>query len=66
MRALSILSGICVLFITLAYAHLWHHFLMHAVHGGKVSLGFWASVISAAIAGVFSLVGAGLLLKRTR
>jgi hypothetical protein len=66
MRALSILSGICVLFTTLAYAHLWLHFLMPAVHGGKLSLGFWASMIPAAIAGFFSLVGGGLLVKRTR
>jgi hypothetical protein len=65
MRALSILSGICVLFTTLAYAHLWHQF-MHVVHGGELSLGFWASMIPAAIAGVFSLVGGGLLVKRTR
>ena len=32
----------------------------------ELSLGFWASMIPAAIARVFSLVGGGLLLKRTR
>jgi hypothetical protein len=65
MRALSIVSGICVLFTTLAYAHLWHHFFTAVPHQ-DAGLGFWASMIPAAIAGVFSLVGGGMLLKRSR
>ena len=63
MRALATLCGIAVLFTTLAYGHIIHHHLTHAAHA---DLAFWALMIPAIAAGILSLVGAFLLLKRAR
>ena len=63
MRALHILSGIAVLFTSLGYAHLVHHFFTHSPHG---DLGFWTFMVPAIAAGILSFIGAFLLLKRTR
>jgi hypothetical protein len=66
MRILSILSGVCVLFTTLAYGHLLHHHLMHALHESSAGPLFWAGILAAAGAGILSFIGGCLLLKRGR
>jgi hypothetical protein len=64
MRALHISSGICVLFTTLAYAHILHHHLSHASSDDHRSPLFWLAVLLALAAGILSLIGGILLLKR--
>jgi hypothetical protein len=67
MRALNIICGICVLFATLAYGHILHHHFMHSQDGGaQGGLLFWSLFLLAALAGLFSLIGGCLLLKRPR
>jgi hypothetical protein len=63
MRILRILSGIAVLFTSLGYAHLFHHHLMHASSANFHSPAFLLMTIFALVAGVFSFIGAILLLK---
>jgi hypothetical protein len=65
MRIVNILSGLAVLFTTLAFAHLLHHYLVNA--GDAVhSPTFLAGVVIGVVVGVFSLLGGGLLLRRGR
>jgi hypothetical protein len=64
MRILNISSGIAVLFTTLAYAHILHHHLMHASPDDHHSPLFWLAIFLALAAGILSLIGALLLLKR--
>jgi hypothetical protein len=63
MRALNILSGISVLFTTLAFGHIMHHHLMNA---GHPDLAFRALFSVAAVVAVFSFIGGCLLLRRSR
>ena len=65
MRALNIICGICVLFATLAYGHILHHHFMRSADDGRGLL-FWSLFLLAAVAGIFSLIGGCLLLKRSR
>jgi len=65
MRTLRIVSGICVLFTTLAYAHLVHHHTTHASAQELHSMSFWALTILANLAGIFSLIAGYLLLRRS-
>jgi hypothetical protein len=66
MRTLYILCGICVLFTTLAYAHLLHHHLVHSFADAPHSTLFWIAFIAAFAAGVFSFIGGCVLLKGRR
>ncbi len=66
MRILSILSGASVLFTTLAYGHLVHHFFVNSPREEFHNPLFWAANLAALAAGVFSFVGGFLLLKRSR
>jgi hypothetical protein len=63
MRILNILSGIAVLFTTLAFGHIMHHHLMHAGRGDPV---FWALFTLAVVVFIFSFMGGCLLLRRNR
>jgi hypothetical protein len=63
MRILNILSGVAVLFTTLAFAHLVHHFWMDAPHDNPV---VWAGTSFAVALGILSFVGGCLLLRRGR
>jgi hypothetical protein len=53
MRIVNILSGLAVLFTTLAFAHLLHHYFLAGIGIGVVI-------------GIFSFVGGCLLLRRGR
>ena len=66
MRILNIISGICVLFTSLGYVHILHHHFVHSPHDAYRSPLFWAVVLLALIAGIFSFIGGILLLKRPR
>jgi hypothetical protein len=66
MRVLNLVSGVCVLFSTLAFGHLLEHHFSHASPEDYRSPVFWFLVVLAAATGFFSLVGGFLLLKRSR
>lgn len=63
-RALYVISGVCVLFTSLTHAHVLHHMFTLAWH--EMSAAVTAGLILAAAAGVFSFVGAYLLLTGGR
>jgi hypothetical protein len=66
MRALNFVSGVAVLFTTLAYGHLLEHHFSHAFAEDHRSALFWLVMVVTVAAGIFSLVGGLTLLKRTR
>jgi hypothetical protein len=66
MRILGILSGASVLFTTLAYGHLVHHFLVNSSRDDFHHPLFWVANLAALAAGIFSFFGGFLLLKRSR
>ncbi len=66
MRILNILSGLAVLFTTLAFAHVLHHHFLHASHDDVHSLTFLAGMATLVVVGVLSLIGGCLLLRRGR
>jgi hypothetical protein len=63
MRILNILSGLAVLFTTLAFGHLLHHHFAGAPHDNPV---VWAGFAVGAAVGIFSFLGGCLLLRRAR
>jgi len=63
MRILNILSGLAVLFTTLAYAHLLHHFFHHDASHSPV---FLAGMAIGVVVGIFSFIGGCLLLRQGR
>jgi uncharacterized integral membrane protein len=66
MRILNILCGLAVLFMTLHFAHLLHHFLVHNSDPSAHTLAFWAAFAGAVVVGIFSFVGGCLLLRGSR
>ena len=66
MRILHILSGVAVLFTMLAFAHILHHHFMHASLEDHYNPVFWLLFLAALAAGILSLTGAFLFLKRPR
>src|SRR6267378_4298363 len=66
MRILTIASGLAILFTTLAFGHLLHHYLIHASSDDLHSPAFLASYGVAVVAGVLSFIGACLLIRRGR
>jgi hypothetical protein len=66
MRILNILSGLAVLFATLAFAHLMHHHILHASHDDLHSPAFLAGMAALVVVGVLSFIGGCLLLRRGR
>jgi hypothetical protein len=66
MRVLTVLSGLAVLFTTLAYAHIILHHLSHASAQDVHSPYFLLVVTLLVIVGVLSLIGGILLLKSSR
>jgi len=63
MRVLNILSGIAVLFTTLAFAHLLHH---HFVHESVRSAGFLGAMALGVAIEILSFIGGCLLLRHGR
>ena len=59
-RSLHLVSGVAVLFASLLYAHVFHHVFF--VEHPPINAVMVASMILAAIAGVFCFIGAYLLL----
>jgi hypothetical protein len=66
MRILNILSGLAVLFTTLAFAHLLHHHSLGASHGEVHNPAFLAGMAALVIVGILSFIGGCLLLRRGR
>ncbi len=66
MRILNILSGVAVLFTTLAFAHLLHHFSTHAPHESFRDPTFMGGMAAGVVVGILSFIGACLLLRRGR
>jgi len=62
-RALHFICGTAVLFASLTYAHVVHHVFTHRE---QMSAAFAAELVLAALAGIFSFVGAYLLLTGGR
>jgi hypothetical protein len=65
MRTLNILSGLAVLFTTLAFFHLLHHHFMHTEDAFH-SPSFLAVMFVLLAVGIFSFIGGCLLLRRGR
>lgn len=65
MRILNILSGLAVLFTTLAFAHLLHHYYLHAGDAAH-SPPFVAGMAGGVVVGIFSFIGACMLLRSGR
>jgi purine-cytosine permease-like protein len=65
MRILNILSGLAVLFTTLAFGHLLHHYFLTAGEALHSPL-FLAGMIICVVVGIFSFIGGCLLLRRGR
>src|ERR1700675_4043865 len=63
MRIVSILSGLAVLFTTLAFGHLLHHYFVNAGEAAH-SPPFLAGMAIGIVVGIFSLIGGCLLLTR--
>jgi hypothetical protein len=65
MRIVSILSGLAVLFTTLAFGHLLHHYFVSAGEAAH-SPPFLSGMAIGIVVGIFSLIGGCLLLRRGR
>jgi uncharacterized membrane protein len=61
MKALRVVSGVCVLFVALGYGHLLAHHFMHSTAGER-GAAFWGIFLTTLVAGVFAVVGGVLLL----
>jgi hypothetical protein len=66
MRILSILSGIAVLFTSIAFLHLLHHYYLGASPENLHSLWFWASFVFGAAVELLAFIGGCLLVTRGR
>jgi hypothetical protein len=66
MRILSALTGIAVLFTTLAFAHLMHHHFMGATSADHQSPAFLAGFGLAVVVEILSFIGGCLLIRRSR
>ena len=65
MRILNILSGLAVLFTTLAFAHLLHHYYMYAGEAAH-SPPFLAGMAFGVVVGILAFIGGCLLIRRGR
>jgi hypothetical protein len=65
MRILYILSGLAVLFTTLAFAHLLHHYYLNAGEAAH-SPPFLAGTGIGIVVGALSFIGGCLLIRRGR
>ena len=65
MRIVNIMSGLAVLFTTLAFGHLLHHYFLNAGEAPH-SPPFLAGMAIGVMVGTFSFIGGCLLLRRGR
>jgi len=66
MRILNFLSGVAVLFSTLAFGHLLHRYFVVAPQESLHDPGSVAGMATGVIVGVFSFIGGCFLLRRGR
>ena len=64
MRMLKLFTGIAVLLATIHLMYSLHHFYTQASRQDVQSPFFWAGMVLAAIVGILSFIGGGLLLMR--
>ena len=65
MRILNILSGLAVLFTTVAFGHLLHHYSVYAGEGAH-SPPFLLGMTIGVVVAFFSFIGGCLLLRQAR
>jgi hypothetical protein len=65
MRIVNILSGLAVLFTTLAFGHLLHHYFLNAGEATHSPL-FLTEMAIGVVVVMFSFIGGCLLLRRGR
>jgi hypothetical protein len=65
MRIVNIFSGLAVLFTTLAFGHLLHHYFLNTGEAAH-SPPFLAGMALGAVVGILSFIGGCLLLRRGR
>jgi hypothetical protein len=65
LKTLRVVSGACVLFVTLGYGHLLAHHFMHSTAGER-GAAFWGIFLTTLVAGIFAVVGGVLLLMRPK
>lgn len=63
MRTLNVAAGIGVLFSTVAYGHLIHHYIAGTIREPGVAQ-FWIGIGVGILAGVLSFIGGCLLILR--
>ena len=66
MRVLNIASGISVLLVTLAFAHIIHHHVVNAAPEDVKTPIFFAGVAVGVVVGGLALIGGCLLIRRAR
>jgi hypothetical protein len=66
LRKLEIVSGIAVFIATLGYVHIAHHFVLHDLHAGGVTLLAAACFVVGLAVGILSFCGAFFLLRGRR
>lgn len=64
MNILKVVSGICVILVSLHLVHALHHFHFMAVRDGMSPSALWGSLALGALIGIFSLTGGISLLMR--
>jgi hypothetical protein len=64
LNILKVVSGICVVLVSLHLVHALHHFHFMATQDGMSPSALWGGMALGALIGIFSLIGGVLLLMR--
>jgi hypothetical protein len=64
LNILKVVSGICVVLVSLHLIHALHHFHFMAMRDGMSPSALWGGTALGALIGIFSFVGGILLLTR--
>ena len=65
MRVFEFVCELAVLFCTMGYFHIIHHYSREAIRDGGTA-GFWILIAVASVLGVLSAAGGCLLVRRSR